>query len=81
MIKTIFAVIRAFEIIGEASKNLPLNVKSKYPQTEWKKIAGFRDKLIHNYFGVDIEIVFNAIKIDIPKFKPVILEIKENSDK
>jgi uncharacterized protein with HEPN domain len=46
------AVIRNFEVIGEAIKNLPGNLKEQYPKTDWKKIAGFRDVLTHAYFGI-----------------------------
>ncbi len=54
------AVIRNFEVIGEAVKNVPKRVKQNYPQVEWSEAAGFRDVLIHNYFGID---VFNPKKI------------------
>ena len=50
--KTIYAVNRALEIIGEATKNIPASVKNRYPQIPWKKMAGMRDKVIHEYFGV-----------------------------
>ena len=50
--KTSSAVIRKFEIIGEATKNIPQSIKEKYPHIPWKEMAGFRDKLIHFYFGI-----------------------------
>ncbi|MBU2054682.1 DUF86 domain-containing protein [Patescibacteria group bacterium] len=63
------AVIRNFEIIGEAAKNIPVKVKEKYPNVEWKEAAGFRDVLIHAYFGIDVEAVWDTIKNNVPMFK------------
>ena len=63
------ACSRSFEIIGEAVKNLPPDFKKRYKQTDWKKIAGLRDKLIHGYFGVNWDIVWDVIKNQIPKLK------------
>ena len=54
-------VVRNLEIIGEAVKHLPKDVQKKYPDVEWKKIAGLRDILIHGYFGIDHEIVWDII--------------------
>jgi uncharacterized protein with HEPN domain len=71
-IKTQYAVIRALEIIGEAAKNIPDDVRQKYPDVPWKDLAGIRDKLIHAYFGVDLEVVWLSIKEGIPEAKPVI---------
>lgn len=76
-IKTQDAVIRRIEIIGEAVKNLPSEFKKKYPEIEWREIAGMRDKLIHEYFGIDLDMVWEVIRKDIPKFKKQILEILE----
>ncbi|UCH90210.1 MAG: DUF86 domain-containing protein [Thermoplasmata archaeon] len=67
--KTIFAVIRAFEIIGEASKSVPQAIKDKNSQIPWREMAGMRDKLIHEYFGVDLKVVWDTIKNDIPNIK------------
>jgi len=60
------AVIRNFEIIGEATKQLPSDFKAKYPHIEWKKIAGMRDKLIHDYIGVDLWAVWGVVERIIP---------------
>ena len=61
------AVIRNIEIIGEAVKRLSSDLKERYKELDWKKIAGMRDKLIHHHFGIDIEIVWVVVKKEIPK--------------
>jgi len=68
--KTNFAVIRAFEIMGEAVKKIPSSVRNKHKNIPWKSIAGMRDKLIHEYFGVKARVVWKTIKQDLPKVKP-----------
>lgn len=73
--KTSSAVIRKFEIIGEATKHIPDHLKEKHPGIPWKRMAGMRDRLIHAYFGVDYKLVWDAIKIEIPKIKPKLQEI------
>lgn len=73
--KTIDAVVRNLAIIGEAVKNFPDELKSKYPQVPWKEIAGTRNKAIHEYFGVDEDILWETIKKDLPSFKKQISEI------
>jgi len=69
------AVLRNLEIIGEAVKNVPADIREDYPAIEWRKIASLRDILIHDYFGVDLEIVWNIIENKIPKLKIVIEDI------
>ena len=71
------ATIRRIEIIGEAVKNIPSSLKSKYPEVAWKEIVGTRDKMIHHYFGVDIDIVWDIIKENLPVLKKQILRIKK----
>jgi len=73
--KTSSAVIRKLEIIGEATKNISKDIQNKNPQIPWKEMAGMRDKLIHFYFGVDHNLVWNTIKKRIPKIKPFIENI------
>lgn len=60
------AIVRNFEIIGEASRNVPQEIKDKYPFVEWRKIADFRNILAHEYFGVDYEIMWDIIKNKLP---------------
>ncbi|MCK6462559.1 MAG: DUF86 domain-containing protein [Candidatus Pacebacteria bacterium] len=63
------AIIRRIEIIGEAAKNIPADFKKKHKSIEWREIVGMRDKLIHDYFGVNIETVWKTAKEDVPVLK------------
>jgi uncharacterized protein with HEPN domain len=69
------AFVRSLEVIGEAVKNLPRSFKEKYPEIQWKQITGMRDKLIHEYFGVNYKIVWKTIQQEIPKLEEQIKEI------
>ncbi len=69
------AVIRNIEVIGEAVKNIPSEFRKKYSNIEWAKIAGMRDKLLHHYFGVNLETVWKVIEENIPKLKKDIEDI------
>jgi uncharacterized protein with HEPN domain len=73
--KTIFAVVRALEIVGEAVKNIPSDVRKNYPEVPWKDISGMRDKVIHEYFGVKLSIVWRAVKEELPPLKPLFEKI------
>jgi uncharacterized protein with HEPN domain len=73
--RTLYAVVRCFEIIGEATKNIPDSVKTEYPGIPWRKVAGMRDTMIHEYFGVDIEIIWKTVNNDIPVLKNSMMKI------
>lgn len=73
--KTVFAVIRALEIIGEASKKIPKSVRSRYPEVPWMEMTGMRDKLTHDYFGVSLEVVWKTIQDDLPVLKTSLIRI------
>lgn len=76
------AVVRALEIVGEATKNLSIDFRLKYNQVPWKFMAGMRDKLIHDYMGVDYRLVFKTAKEDVPElFDYIELIIKEHTNK
>jgi uncharacterized protein with HEPN domain len=73
--KTVFAVLRAIEVIGEAVKHMPMDFRMKFPDIPWRDIAGMRDVLIHDYFAVDLETVWETIKTNIPKTKPFFIRV------
>ena len=66
---------RSIEIIGEATKKLSREFTDRYPQVDWKSMAAMRDKLVHDYFGIDYEIVWDVVKNKIPALKPQIEQI------
>jgi uncharacterized protein with HEPN domain len=71
-IKTSDAVIKRFENIGEATKNIPEEIKARNPKVPWKEMAGMRDKLVHFYFGVKHELVWAAVNNRLPSIKPLL---------
>jgi uncharacterized protein with HEPN domain len=79
-IKTSDAVIKRFENIGEATKNIPEEIKAGYPDIPWKEMAGMRDKLVHFYFGVKHELVWTAIKNRIPEIRPIIEKLMNDME-
>lgn len=76
--KTTNAVIRSIEVIGEATKKIPQFIRNKYPSIPWKKMAGMRDKMIHEYFGIDIEILWKVVNDEIPPLKPLVRDVLKN---
>lgn len=64
--KTVYAVIRAVEVIGEAAANIPENVRKQYPRIPWREVKGMRNKLVHHYFGVNMEVVWQTVREDLP---------------
>jgi uncharacterized protein with HEPN domain len=79
--KTYSAVIREFEIIGEAVGKLTDELQREYPHVEWQDIRDFRNLLIHEYFGIDLEIVWNIVQDDLPALIRVVAELLEKENK
>jgi uncharacterized protein with HEPN domain len=72
------AVTMDFAIIGEAAKQVPAEIKQKYPQIPWKQMTGIRDKIIHGYAYIKLAVLWDAISLDLPVLKPLIKEILES---
>ncbi len=73
--KTTSAVIRKFEIIGEAARYVPDWIRGRYPDVPWRSMIGMRNRLIHAYFGIDYKLVWDTIKVELPKVKSQLLKI------
>jgi hypothetical protein len=72
--RTVDAVIRNLEVIGEATKHIPERIRRDYPKVPWKDMAGMRDKLIHGYFGVQLDVVWKTVKERLPAVRPLVEE-------
>ncbi|MCB0196466.1 MAG: DUF86 domain-containing protein [Anaerolineae bacterium] len=73
-----FVVVRALEIVGEATKRLPMEFRERYPSIPWKEMAGMRDRIIHGYDKVNLDIVWQVVQKNIPKVKPHLHQILED---
>lgn len=74
------AFVRSLEIIGEATKHVPEDFRQRYPQVEWRAIAGMRDRLIHDYLGVDYDIVWDVVTNKVPELQQVIEQIMQDTE-
>jgi uncharacterized protein with HEPN domain len=73
--KSVDAVVRNLEIIGEAANRLPDEFKEKYSTIEWHKVVGLRHRIVHEYFGIDLEIIWQILHKDLPELKQKIAEV------
>ena len=78
--KTLDAVVRNLEVIGEAVKRIPENIRTAYPQIDWRRISGLRDILIHQYFGIDLEIIRDIVLRKVPQLEEAIRGILRGTD-
>ena len=79
--KTIYAVIRAVEIIGEATRNIPEEVRAKYPEIPWRDASNMRNKLVHRYFGINVEVIWQTLNEDLPMLADALQEIIRREEK
>ena len=73
------SVLRRIEIVGEASKNLPSDIKDLFPEVPWKRISGLRDVIVHHYWGIDLRMTWNIINVELPLLKEQLQDFKEKS--
>jgi len=73
----VLAVVKSIEILGEAVKKIPDDIRSRYPQIPWKAITGMRDVLVHEYWGIDLNMVWATVQEGIPPLKTTILEMQQ----
>jgi uncharacterized protein with HEPN domain len=78
--RTVDAVVRNLEIIGEAIKQLPEELRAIHPEVEWKKVAGLRDILIHHYFGIDVEIIWDVVQHKLPDLEAKVSQVLKRLD-
>ncbi len=79
--KTVDAVVRNLEIIGEAARNIPEDIRDAYSEIDWKGIIGLRNRIAHEYFGIDYSIIWNIITAEIPPFKGPLQEIQKKAER
>jgi len=79
--KTSNAVIRSLEVMGEAAKKIPEELRSRYPEIPWKRVAGMRDVLIHEYHGVELEIIWKTVREELPPLEPLLEKMLQELEK
>jgi uncharacterized protein with HEPN domain len=77
----VLAVIRALEIVGEAARQVPSSLRTRYPEIPWEDAIGMRDKLVHEYFGVDLEVVWRTVHDDLPPLRRAVARMLEDVER
>lgn len=77
--KTVYVVIRALKVVGETARRITQEMRERYPEVPWRAMAGIRDKLIHDYISVNIEVVWKTVLEDLPPLRPMIQRILDAS--
>jgi uncharacterized protein with HEPN domain len=70
--RTVFAVLWCLRVLGEAAKHIPAQVRDLYPEIPWEDMTGMRDKVVHGYFGINLEVVWDTATCDLPQVKPLV---------
>lgn len=78
--KTVDSVVRNLEIIGEAANRLPADFKGLHPEIEWQRIVGLRNRIVHGYFGIDLDIIWEILKKELPNFKADVACLRRTFD-
>jgi uncharacterized protein with HEPN domain len=76
--RKVFAVVRALEVIGEAARHIPKSLQAKYPRVPWRQITGMRNKITHEYFAVDVEVVWKTVHEDLPRLRDAIRQMLDD---
>ncbi|MBI5031970.1 MAG: DUF86 domain-containing protein [Chloroflexi bacterium] len=74
----VFAVVKAIEIVGEAARNIPKSLRAKYPAVPWVQVTGMRNKVTHEYFSVDLEVVWKTVKEDLPALRKTVRQMLDD---
>ena len=78
--KTVLSVTKCIEIVGEATKHIPDSIREKYPEIPWRDMAGIRDRLVHGYFKVNLEIVWVTVAMEFPEIRPMMENVLLEAD-
>ena len=79
--KTVLSVTKCIEVVGEATKHIPDQIRERYPESPWRDMAGIRDRLVHGYFKVDLSIVWTTVTIEFPELRSMLENVLADMDR
>ena len=79
--KTVLSVTKCIEVVGEATKHIPDQIRERYPEIPWRDMAGIRDRLVHGYFKVDLSIVWTTVTIEFPELRSMLENVLADMDR